>query len=225
MAVHGVFEDKGGEQGTKLLHSLDWEQQKAAWNLAQLDYPTDACVHHLVAWQAAATPEAIALVAGGAYVPLDSTYPPKRLNFMLEDVQVPVMVTHQDLASRLSTWVMVASRAFDAADRELWPYLTAGVRVYLADEDIRLWPTLLRADLTAENFFMIGGQSLLGTQLIVTIAETFEVDLSLRSIFEAPGVRQLAAEVERLVVGRLASMSEAEAQPLLEQVQCAGRCL
>src|SRR5712691_8469354 len=40
------------------------QQQLAAWNATQQAYPTDACVPHLVARQAAATPEAIALVEG-----------------------------------------------------------------------------------------------------------------------------------------------------------------
>lgn len=37
------------------------------------------------------------LKAGGAYVPLDPEYPPERLAFMLEDAQVPVLLTQQKL--------------------------------------------------------------------------------------------------------------------------------
>jgi len=36
------------------------------------------------------------LKAGGAYVPLDPTYPPERLQFMLEDAQVSVLLTQRD---------------------------------------------------------------------------------------------------------------------------------
>ena len=43
------------------------------------------------------------LKAGGAYVPLDPTYPSERLTFMLEDAQVPVLVTHEHMISRLPT--------------------------------------------------------------------------------------------------------------------------
>ncbi|MEH2296968.1 amino acid adenylation domain-containing protein [Nostoc sp.] len=35
------------------------------------------------------------LKAGGAYVPLDPSYPSERLNFMLEDAQVSVLLTHK----------------------------------------------------------------------------------------------------------------------------------
>lgn len=37
------------------------------------------------------------LKAGGAYVPLDPTYPQERLNFMLEDAQVSVLLTQEKL--------------------------------------------------------------------------------------------------------------------------------
>src|SRR5437764_8897013 len=40
------------------------QQQLAAWNATQQNYSRDACVPHLVAGQAAATPGAVALVAG-----------------------------------------------------------------------------------------------------------------------------------------------------------------
>ena len=41
------------------------------------------------------------LKAGGAYVPLDPAYPPERLAFMLEDAQVPVLLTQERLAPTL----------------------------------------------------------------------------------------------------------------------------
>jgi len=41
------------------------------------------------------------LKAGGAYVPLDPTYPTERLAFMLEDAQVPVLLTQSSLTEKL----------------------------------------------------------------------------------------------------------------------------
>jgi len=41
------------------------------------------------------------LKAGGAYVPLDPVYPPERLGFMLEDAQLPVVVTQERLRTKL----------------------------------------------------------------------------------------------------------------------------
>ncbi len=66
-----------------------------------------------------------------------------------------------------------------------------------------------------DNFFMLGGHSLLGTQIIARVAETFGIELPLRSLFEVPTVRLLAAEIERLIVARIEAMSDEEALRLL----------
>ncbi len=68
-----------------------------------------------------------------------------------------------------------------------------------------------------DNFFMLGGHSLLGTQVIARVADTFGVDLSLRSLFDAPTVRQLSAEIERRILAKLEAMSDDEARSLLTQ--------
>jgi len=70
-----------------------------------------------------------------------------------------------------------------------------------------------------DNFFMLGGHSLLGTQVIARVADTFGVALSLRSLFDAPTVRQLSVEIERRIVAKLEAMSDDEARSLLAQGQ------
>jgi amino acid adenylation domain-containing protein len=49
-----------------------------------------------------------------------------------------------------------------------------------------------------DNFFMLGGHSLLGAQVIARLRQAFGVEMGLRSLFEAPTVAALSAEVERL---------------------------
>ncbi|PYP41499.1 MAG: hypothetical protein DMD43_06455 [Gemmatimonadetes bacterium] len=66
-----------------------------------------------------------------------------------------------------------------------------------------------------DNFFLLGAQSLLGTQMIARIRDAFGVELSLRQVFDAPTVARLSAEVERLLVEQLETMTEDEAQRLL----------
>lgn len=77
--------------------------------------------------------------------------------------------------------------------------------------------TLLKLETVGidDNFFMLGGHSLLGTQIIAQITEAFGVDLPLRSLFEAPTIRLLAAEVEQRIIAKLESMSEDEVLRLL----------
>ncbi|HZQ48956.1 MAG TPA: non-ribosomal peptide synthetase [Candidatus Dormibacteraeota bacterium] len=73
--------------------------------------------------------------------------------------------------------------------------------------------SLLRRDQVGmdDNFFLLGGNSLMGAQLVTRIAEVFKVDVPLRVLFATPNVRQLAAEVELRVIERVESMTEDEA--------------
>jgi thioesterase domain-containing protein/aryl carrier-like protein len=49
----------------------------------------------------------------------------------------------------------------------------------------------------ADNFFLAGGHSLLGTQLLVRLRNEFGVDLTLRQMFASPTIAGLAAQVEK----------------------------
>lgn len=66
-----------------------------------------------------------------------------------------------------------------------------------------------------DNFFLIGGHSLLGTQLIAHVRDDFGVELPLRSVFESPTPALLAQGIERLMVSKIDEMSEEEVQRAL----------
>jgi amino acid adenylation domain-containing protein len=48
-----------------------------------------------------------------------------------------------------------------------------------------------------ENFFLLGGHSMLGAQLIVRLEELFGVEITLRYLFDHPTLAAIAVEVER----------------------------
>lgn len=52
--------------------------------------------------------------------------------------------------------------------------------------------------------------------MITRLRGSFGVELSLHSLFEAPTVAELSAEVERLLFAKLDAMSEEEAQQRLD---------
>jgi amino acid adenylation domain-containing protein len=67
---------------------------------------------------------------------------------------------------------------------------------------------LERADIGAdENFFLLGGHSMLGAQLIVRLETLFDVEISLRYLFDHPTLTELTAEVESQMAARSADGS------------------
>lgn len=52
-----------------------------------------------------------------------------------------------------------------------------------------------------QNFFLLGGHSMLGAQLIVRLEDRFGVEISLRYLFDHPTLAEIAEEVERQSTG------------------------
>ena len=62
-----------------------------------------------------------------------------------------------------------------------------------------------------DNFFQMGGHSLLGAQVIAHVRDAFGVEVSLRSLFDHPTVREMCAEIERLIFAKLEAIGGSEA--------------
>jgi len=87
--------------------------------------------------------------------------------------------------------------------------LSASGRGYLAPASLiekqlmDIWQTFLGMELIGRNddFFKLGGDSLLATQLIARIRESFQVELPIRAVFEHPQLSSLASAIDAAAGG------------------------
>jgi amino acid adenylation domain-containing protein len=69
-----------------------------------------------------------------------------------------------------------------------------------------------------EDFFLRGGHSLFAAQLIAALSDQVGVEVPLRAVFEGPSVRELATQLEGLVLAEIEEMSEDEAERLVSRI-------
>jgi len=80
---------------------------------------------------------------------------------------------------------------------ELMPFVPP--RTPVEEVLTRIWSEILGVERVGihDNFWECGGHSLLATQVISRIRNTLEIELSLRSLFEAPTIAELTKQIER----------------------------
>ena len=89
-------------------------------------------------------------------------------------------------------------RALPAPERVCPEVAYVAPRSVVEQQLVEIWAKVLGLERVGihENFFELGGHSLLLTQLLVQVRDTFQVDLSLGNLFEAPTVLRLAERIE-----------------------------
>ncbi|MGI8437054.1 MAG: non-ribosomal peptide synthetase [Chthoniobacterales bacterium] len=66
-----------------------------------------------------------------------------------------------------------------------------------------------------DDFFQLGGHSLLGAQVIARVRGAFGTELKLLDVFDSPTVAQLSVKIEEAITAQLSAMSEAEVNAAL----------
>ena len=110
---------------------------------------------------------------------------------------------------------LLESKGLDLSNEEGYIAPTSPTEKQLAS----IWETLLHADQvgTNDNFFHLGGHSLLITKLISRINEAFDSQLTVKNVFEYPSLAQLARCIDisdRNQTTAIAQVKQREGRPL-----------
>ena len=140
------------------------------------------------------------------------------------DVPPQMIVSTGDLQTRLRQWVSRKVTRPEGDDTPTTLYQRPEVsNEFVApgnavEESIaEIWQNLLgiKSIGVEDNFFDLGGDSLLATQAIARLRTAFQISLPLRAFFESPTVRSLAVIIEEILTAEIESLSEEETQQLL----------
>jgi acyl-CoA synthetase (AMP-forming)/AMP-acid ligase II/acyl carrier protein len=102
------------------------------------------------------------------------------------------------------------------ADRpELGTYVEP--RTPLEEILVGIWCDVLGIDQVGvyDNFFDLGGHSIMATQLASRLSKALEVELSVRHLFLLPTIAELATEIEDIFTREIEELSDEEAERLL----------
>jgi amino acid adenylation domain-containing protein len=85
----------------------------------------------------------------------------------------------------------------------------------------QIWAEILQVDTigTDDNFFDLGGHSMLALRMVARVQDTFAVDLFLTAVFEHPTVAELA---EAIAIRMLDAADDEDLTALLAEVEAAG---
>jgi natural product biosynthesis luciferase-like monooxygenase protein len=83
----------------------------------------------------------------------------------------------------------------------------------------KAWESVLVCDQIGvrDNFFEIGGNSLLAMQVISHLRKTFPVDFTVRDFFESPTIEAIAETIDEMLIKSIDQLSEEEVNRLLPQ--------
>ena len=106
----------------------------------------------------------------------------------------------------------------DGVDQEADPLGAAGApRTEIEKTIAAFWRELLGVAQVSvhDDFFALGGHSLMAAQLLSRLRAVFPVEIPLGHIFAHPTVARLAGAIEALMMESLANLSDEEAQQLV----------
>jgi amino acid adenylation domain-containing protein len=229
---HGALLYRTGDLGRRMASGriefagrIDWQEQIRGFRVEPEEIAAVLCRHHTVSTAAVVgRDDAVGLRQLVAYIVTspDHAVGSGELRDFLADLLPDYMIPSYFV--QLESLPLTPNGKLDTASLPQRSAVnTLRVTAYRAPST----PTeILMAEIIAEvtgvpevgsddNFFHLGGHSLLGTQLVLRARDMFGVDLTLRHVFTAQTAANLAACIETMLVAQVAEMSEDDARTLL----------
>ena len=137
----------------------------------------------------------------------------------LPEYMIPSAFVYLD-ALPLTSHGKIDRRALPAPDAERPALAEAFIAPQTTTEKslASIWTKLLGINRVGsnDNYFELGGDSLLATQLVSQVRRVFEVELPLVDLFQHPILAELAASIEEIIIEQMEEISEEEAEQLLK---------
>lgn len=123
----------------------------------------------------------------------------------------------EDISQRVAERLARVSRSDRAIDSRSVSQSAPQSVSYIAPESsiekilLDIWQTLLEVDRIGvqENFFTLGGHSLMAARLLAQIRRTLAVDITVQTFLQAPTIAQLSVKVSNELVARSLSQTQA----------------
>ena len=140
-----------------------------------------------------------------------------------------IVVSTGDLGARLEQWVNLESlntggrSAATSPDRLTISHRPSLDTNYDAPRDetelriAKLWQDTLGIDEIGinDNFSRLGGHSLLAIKIVAELRKTFEIDLPIRALFDAPTIVELSDYIKRQIIAEIETLTDEEARLLV----------
>jgi len=140
------------------------------------------------------------------------------LKSRLPDYMIPSAFVYLD-ALPLTSHGKIDRRALPAPDAERPALAEAFVEARTPAEKslASIWTKLLGINRIGinDNYFELGGDSLLATQLASQVRNVFEVELPLVELFRHPTLAEMATAIEEAIIEQMEDISDEEAEQLL----------
>jgi acyl carrier protein len=140
-----------------------------------------------------------------------------------------ILVSTGDLTARINQWIKLESldagkEATVASLPQSTPSQCSAVQTNddaprddTEQQIARIWQDALGIDRVGirDSFTRLGGHSLLAIKIVAELRTAFQIDLPVKTLFDAPTIAELSSRIKELLIADIEALSDEEAQRLV----------